>query len=94
MDPMFIAIAYAGGIVLKIEYPDTTGTWSKEQVEAWKPIVQAVHNKGGIYPSTLNSCHFALEILEAVCKEIGVGIREPLTPTHKFSLLYIHFVEP
>ncbi|EFJ30021.1 hypothetical protein SELMODRAFT_410100 [Selaginella moellendorffii] len=34
------------------------------------------------------------EILEAVCKEIRVGIWEPLSPTHKFSLLYIHFVEP
>ncbi|RZC44847.1 hypothetical protein C5167_037797 [Papaver somniferum] len=30
-------------------YPDTPGIWKKEQVEAWKPIVDAVHAKGGIF---------------------------------------------
>ncbi|KAL5559821.1 hypothetical protein UlMin_036032 [Ulmus minor] len=30
-------------------YPDTPGIWTKEQVEAWKPIVEAVHAKGGIF---------------------------------------------
>ncbi|PKA54648.1 Putative 12-oxophytodienoate reductase 5 [Apostasia shenzhenica] len=30
-------------------YPHTPGIWTKEQVEAWKPIVQAVHDKGGIF---------------------------------------------
>ncbi|KAM7280491.1 hypothetical protein ACFE04_007625 [Oxalis oulophora] len=29
-------------------YQDTPGIWTKEQVEAWKPIVEAVHAKGGI----------------------------------------------
>ncbi|KAK9217393.1 hypothetical protein WN943_006020 [Citrus x changshan-huyou] len=29
-------------------YPNTPGIWTKEQVEAWKPIVDAVHQKGGI----------------------------------------------
>ncbi|XP_076883479.1 putative 12-oxophytodienoate reductase 11 [Bidens hawaiensis] len=29
--------------------PDTPGIWTKEQVEAWKPIVDAVHAKGGIF---------------------------------------------
>ncbi|KAK8664190.1 hypothetical protein V6N13_083989 [Hibiscus sabdariffa] len=28
-------------------YQDTPGIWSKEQVEAWKPIVDAVHAKAG-----------------------------------------------
>lgn len=28
-------------------YKDTPGIWTKEQVEAWKPIVDAVHTKGG-----------------------------------------------
>nr|DAD23850.1 TPA_asm: hypothetical protein HUJ06_025313 [Nelumbo nucifera] len=27
-------------------YPDTPGIWTKEQVDAWKPIVDAVHAKG------------------------------------------------
>ncbi|KAL6180333.1 hypothetical protein ACLB2K_046997 [Fragaria x ananassa] len=30
-------------------YLDTPGIWTKEHVEAWKPIVNAVHAKGGIF---------------------------------------------
>ncbi|XP_073003644.1 putative 12-oxophytodienoate reductase 11 isoform X2 [Typha latifolia] len=30
-------------------YPDTPGIWTKEQVEAWRSIVDAVHEKGGIF---------------------------------------------
>ncbi|KAJ8772813.1 hypothetical protein K2173_027990 [Erythroxylum novogranatense] len=30
-------------------YPNTPGIWKKEHVEAWKPIVDAVHDKGGIF---------------------------------------------
>ncbi|XP_068659663.1 putative 12-oxophytodienoate reductase 11 [Aristolochia californica] len=30
-------------------YPDTPGIWTKEQIEAWKPIVKAVHDKGGVF---------------------------------------------
>ncbi|XP_039118080.1 putative 12-oxophytodienoate reductase 4 [Dioscorea cayenensis subsp. rotundata] len=30
-------------------YPETPGIWTKEQVEAWKPIVKAVHDKGGVF---------------------------------------------
>ncbi|KAG0481081.1 hypothetical protein HPP92_011939 [Vanilla planifolia] len=30
-------------------YPRTPGIWNKEQVQAWKPIVKAVHEKGGIF---------------------------------------------
>ncbi|KAK9049547.1 hypothetical protein SSX86_031484 [Deinandra increscens subsp. villosa] len=30
-------------------YPETPGIWTKEQVEAWKPIVNGVHKKGGIF---------------------------------------------
>ncbi|XP_051146758.1 putative 12-oxophytodienoate reductase 11 [Andrographis paniculata] len=30
-------------------YPDTPGVWTEEQVAAWKPIVDAVHRKGGIF---------------------------------------------
>ncbi|KAI3765579.1 hypothetical protein L2E82_15617 [Cichorium intybus] len=30
-------------------YPETPGIWTKEQVEEWKPIVDAVHAKGGIF---------------------------------------------
>ena len=30
-------------------YAHTPGIWTKEQVEAWKPIVDAVHAKGSIF---------------------------------------------
>jgi len=30
-------------------FPHTPGIWTKEQVEAWKPVVNAVHAKGGIF---------------------------------------------
>ncbi|MFS7979251.1 putative 12-oxophytodienoate reductase [Helianthus anomalus] len=30
-------------------YPETPGIWTKQQVEAWKPIVDAVHAKEGIF---------------------------------------------
>ncbi|XP_055808747.1 12-oxophytodienoate reductase 1 [Solanum dulcamara] len=36
-----------------IGYKDTPGIWTKEQVEAWKPIVNAVHAKGGIFFSQI-----------------------------------------
>ncbi|XP_022737325.1 12-oxophytodienoate reductase 2-like [Durio zibethinus] len=30
-------------------YPDTAGIWTKGQVEAWKPFVEAVHARDGIF---------------------------------------------
>lgn len=30
-----------------VGYPDTPGIWSQEQVEGWKSITKAVHDKGG-----------------------------------------------
>src|ERR1700754_145042 len=30
-----------------VGYPNTPGIWSDEQTEGWKPIVQAVHARGG-----------------------------------------------
>ena len=34
-------------------FPNTPGIWTQEQVEAWKPIVKAVHDKGGIFISQI-----------------------------------------
>lgn len=36
-----------------IGYKDVPGIWTKEQIEAWKPIVNAVHAKGGIFFSQI-----------------------------------------
>nr|XP_034903574.1 putative 12-oxophytodienoate reductase 11 isoform X2 [Populus alba] len=45
-----LLIAEATGISDTAQgYPHTPGIWTKEQVEAWKPIVDAVHAKGGIF---------------------------------------------
>lgn len=30
-----------------VGYPDTPGIWTTEQMDAWKPITQAVHEEGG-----------------------------------------------
>lgn len=35
--------------LLVLSYPATPGIWTKEQVEAWKPIVDAVHREGGTF---------------------------------------------
>ncbi|KAL0317309.1 UNVERIFIED_CONTAM: 12-oxophytodienoate reductase 1 [Sesamum angustifolium] len=32
-------------------YPHTPGIWRKDQIEAWKPIVKAVHEKGDFQPN-------------------------------------------
>lgn len=34
---------------LSYRYPHTPGVWTQEQVEAWKPIVKAVHDKGAYF---------------------------------------------
>uniref|UniRef100_A0A7N2MHD4 NADH:flavin oxidoreductase/NADH oxidase N-terminal domain-containing protein n=1 Tax=Quercus lobata TaxID=97700 RepID=A0A7N2MHD4_QUELO len=42
-----LLIAEATGVSDTVK--DTPGIWTKEQVEAWKPIVDAVHAKGGVF---------------------------------------------
>jgi hypothetical protein len=37
-------------------YPHTPGIWSQEQVEAWKPIVKAVHDKGAHFYCQIWHC--------------------------------------
>ena len=49
-----LIIAEATGISQEgLGWPYAPGIWSDEQVEAWKPIVQAVHDKGGRIVSQL-----------------------------------------
>nr|GMD11167.1 putative 12-oxophytodienoate reductase 11 [Ipomoea batatas] len=38
-------------------YRDAPGIWTKEQVEAWKPIVDAVHAKGGFDGVEIHGAH-------------------------------------
>ncbi|CAL5043832.1 unnamed protein product [Urochloa decumbens] len=45
-----LLIAEATGVSATAQgYPETPGIWTQEQVEAWKPIVDAVHRKGGVF---------------------------------------------
>ncbi|XP_062152359.1 12-oxophytodienoate reductase 1-like [Alnus glutinosa] len=45
-----LLIAEAAGVSNNANgFADAPGIWTKEQVEAWKPIVDAVHAKGGIF---------------------------------------------
>ncbi|GFQ00583.1 12-oxophytodienoate reductase 1 [Phtheirospermum japonicum] len=39
-----------------IGYSNIPGIWSKEQIEAWKPIVDAVHDKGGVFFCQIVHC--------------------------------------
>ncbi|RCV20700.1 hypothetical protein SEVIR_4G076100v4 [Setaria viridis] len=45
-----LVIAEATGVSATAQgYPETPGIWTQEQVEAWKPIVDAVHRKGALF---------------------------------------------
>ena len=39
-----------------IGYLHTPGIYSREQIQAWKPIVEAVHKKGAIFLLQLWHC--------------------------------------
>ncbi|MCO5570843.1 hypothetical protein L7F22_024571 [Adiantum nelumboides] len=48
--PGGLLIAEATGVSDTAQgYPHTPGVWTQEQVEAWKPIVKAVHDKGTFF---------------------------------------------
>jgi len=48
--PGGLLIAEATGVSDSAQgYPNTPGIWTEEQVEAWKPIVNGVHEKGGVF---------------------------------------------
>ena len=48
--PGGLLIAEGTGISeTSVGFPESPRIWTQEQVEAWKPIVKAVHDKGGIF---------------------------------------------
>ncbi|KAH7425509.1 hypothetical protein KP509_11G058200 [Ceratopteris richardii] len=48
--PGGLLIAEATGVSETAQgYPHSPGIWTDEQVQAWKPIVKAVHDKGAIF---------------------------------------------
>ena len=45
-----LLIAEATGVSATAQgYPHTPGIWTPEQVEAWRPVVDAVHRKGALF---------------------------------------------
>ncbi|VAI72025.1 unnamed protein product [Triticum turgidum subsp. durum] len=45
-----LLIAEATGVSATAQgFPDTPGIWTQQQVNAWKPIVDAVHSKGALF---------------------------------------------
>lgn len=46
---LLIAEACAVSGTARVGFPPVPGLWSQEQVEAWKPVVDAVHGKGAVF---------------------------------------------
>ncbi|XP_073007646.1 putative 12-oxophytodienoate reductase 5 isoform X1 [Typha latifolia] len=78
-------------------YPDTPGIWTKEQVEAWKPIVDAVHNRGAIFfcqlwhvgrSSTYRTYHYPSFLLIGIYIYIYIYIL-----TYLNQCLYLFYTE-
>ncbi|XP_047083968.1 12-oxophytodienoate reductase 1-like [Lolium rigidum] len=58
-------------------YPEIPGIWTQEQVEAWKPIVDAVHRKGALF-----FCQIA-HVGRVYTTEIKTGEHAPISSTDK-----------
>nr|BBA18086.1 12-Oxophytodienoic acid reductase 2 [Pelargonium graveolens] len=75
---------------------DTPGIWTKQQVEAWRPIVEAVHAKGGIFFCQL--CHVG----RAATENTMLRGQAPISSTNKLlspqlrpdGLGFSHFFPP
>ncbi|KAJ4831965.1 putative 12-oxophytodienoate reductase 11 [Turnera subulata] len=57
-------------------YPNTPGIWTKEQVEAWKPIVDAVHAKGGFQPNGQAPISCTDKLLAPQVRSNGIDVAE------------------
>ncbi|GAA0156458.1 oxidoreductase [Lithospermum erythrorhizon] len=61
----FIISEAAAATDISLRCPNMPGIWTEKQVEAWKPIVEAVHAKGGIifcqiwHPARISNYTFA-----------------------------------
>ncbi|CAI0429172.1 unnamed protein product, partial [Linum tenue] len=70
-------------------YTDSPGIWTEEQVEAWKPIVDGVHAKGGIFFCQLWHAGRASNTGQAPisCTDKGLDLdyRLPYSPPRKLA---------
>ncbi|KAK6805259.1 hypothetical protein RDI58_003044 [Solanum bulbocastanum] len=54
--------------------PNLPGIWNEEQVEAWKPVVKGVHEKGGVFFCQIwHSGRLSVPTISALFFSIGVG---------------------
>ncbi len=65
-------------------YPCAPGIFRAEQVDAWKPIVQAVHDKGSVFFCQLWHCGRAAHPGDTHAKHIHT------THTHTHTHTYTH----
>ncbi|XWS14362.1 hypothetical protein CRYUN_Cryun35bG0002900 [Craigia yunnanensis] len=68
--------------------PNTPGIWTEEQVKAWKPIVHAVHEKGGIFFCQLWHAGRASEYYKPIQAKTQIdGITEAAYPApHRLTI--------
>ncbi|KAJ0580149.1 putative 12-oxophytodienoate reductase [Helianthus annuus] len=70
-------IAEAAGVSdISQTSPEMPGIWTKEQVEGWKPIVDAVHAKGGIFFCQL--IHLTTQEITLVVDDFRVAARNAI----------------
>ncbi|MEI9992821.1 MAG: alkene reductase [Rhizomicrobium sp.] len=70
-----------------VGYPNTPGIWSDEQTEGWKPIVQAVHKKGG---------HIFLQLWHVgrISDPIYLGGKQPVSASAIAAKGHVSLVRP
>ncbi|XP_060167599.1 12-oxophytodienoate reductase-like protein [Lycium barbarum] len=70
---LLISEAAAASDISK-ECPNLPGIWSEEQVEAWKPVVKGVHDKGGVFFCQIwHAGRLSVPTISALFFSIGVG---------------------
>ncbi|CAN4108141.1 unnamed protein product [Withania somnifera] len=70
---LLISEAAAASDISK-ECPNLPGIWNEEQVEAWKPVVKGVHDKGGVFFCQIwHSGGLSVPTVSALFFSIGVG---------------------
>jgi len=70
-----------------VGYPDTPGIWSKEQVDAWKPVVRAVHDEG---------CAFVLQLWHVgrISDPSYLGGAQPVAPSAIAAEGHVNLLRP
>ncbi|KAF7100227.1 hypothetical protein CFC21_101765 [Triticum aestivum] len=91
-----LLIAEATGVSATAQgFPDTPGIWTQQQVDAWKPIVDAVHGKGALFFCQIwhagrvsTNGNFGLLLIWQTKQSFSrMGMRRSLAPTSRYRLM-------